>query len=49
MLDRLYGEHRIVLRAFRTDELNTLRISPNMLNTREEIDRLFDLLDIETR
>ncbi len=39
----MYNEHGFVFRPFRTQGLNTLRISPNVYNTEEEIARFFEL------
>ncbi|MFQ5749774.1 MAG: aminotransferase class V-fold PLP-dependent enzyme, partial [Planctomycetota bacterium] len=41
----LFEKHRIVVRPFSTDDAQTLRISPNTLNTSAEIDRIFDRLE----
>ncbi len=41
----LFEKHRIVVRPFSTDGTQTLRISPNTLNTPAEIDALFDRLE----
>ena len=40
----IYQNHGVVLRPFGGEELNTLRISPNIMNTTEEIDQLFGLI-----
>lgn len=45
--EKLWPKHGIVLRAFHSDGLNTLRISPNVFNTTHEIDRFFSLLRTE--
>lgn len=37
---RVYNEHGIVLRPF--DNLNTIRISPNVFNTVEELEKVFE-------
>jgi len=37
----MYEEHGYVFRAFSTQELNTVRISPNVYNSEEEIQRFF--------
>jgi selenocysteine lyase/cysteine desulfurase len=39
----MYRDHGFVFRPFRTQSLNTLRISPNVYNTEEEIARFFEL------
>ncbi|UCD24214.1 MAG: aminotransferase class V-fold PLP-dependent enzyme, partial [Gemmatimonadota bacterium] len=41
--DSMYRAHGYVFRPFRTQGLNTLRISPNVYNTEEEIERFFAL------
>lgn len=43
--DTLYQEHGIVVRPFPTEGLNSLRISPNLMNTDQELDRLFRILE----
>ncbi|MEE8525444.1 MAG: aminotransferase class V-fold PLP-dependent enzyme [Thermoanaerobaculia bacterium] len=40
----LFQEHGFVLRPFATEGLQTLRLSPNVANTRDDLDRLFALL-----
>jgi selenocysteine lyase/cysteine desulfurase len=42
--DYLYGEHGFVFRPFDTQALDTVRISPNIYNSDEEIARFFDAL-----
>lgn len=42
--DRLYREHGICVRAFPAPGLNALRVSPNLMNTGEEVDRLLGIL-----
>jgi selenocysteine lyase/cysteine desulfurase len=42
--DVLWKKHRIVVRAFHGQGVNTLRISPNVFNTTAEIDRFFAAL-----
>jgi selenocysteine lyase/cysteine desulfurase len=42
VFDRMYRENGVVFRAFRTQGLNTVRISPNVVNTEEEIDRFVE-------
>ena len=39
----MYQDHGFVFRPFRTQGLNTLRISPNVYNTEDEIARFFEL------
>lgn len=39
---RVYSDHGIVLRPF--DNLNTIRISPNVFNTEAEIEKVFELI-----
>jgi selenocysteine lyase/cysteine desulfurase len=41
VFDRLYREGGFVFRPFQTQNLNTIRISPNVYNSEEEIDRFF--------
>lgn len=41
---RLFQDHGVVVRPFETPGLNTLRLSPNVANTPDELDRLFELL-----
>jgi selenocysteine lyase/cysteine desulfurase len=43
VFDRMYEEHGFVFRPFRTLGLNTIRISPNVYNTAEEVHRFFEL------
>ncbi len=38
--ERVYRDHGVVLRAFSGPELNTLRVSPNVVNTDEELETL---------
>ncbi len=42
--DRLYRDHGIVVRPFPTPALNTLRVSPNLMNSVEELDFLLEVL-----
>ncbi|MFQ5628442.1 MAG: hypothetical protein ACE5I1_06760 [bacterium] len=44
LLDRLYKIHGVIFRAFHSRDWNTLRISPNFYNTKEDMDRFFALL-----
>ena len=39
----MFREHGVVFRPFRSQELNTARISPNVFNTEEEIERFLRL------
>jgi len=41
---QLFHEHGYVFRPFATQGLNTMRISPNVFNTEDEIDRFLDVL-----
>ena len=41
---QLFQEHGYVFRPFATQGLNTMRISPNVFNTEDEIDRFLDVL-----
>lgn len=45
LFDRLYREHGVVFRAFRTPEVDAARISPNVQTTDAEIDRFLDLVE----
>lgn len=40
--NRLYADHGVVLRPFRTEGLNGVRLSPNVSTTNEKIDQFFD-------
>lgn len=42
--DRLFKKHGFVVRPFRTAGLNALRVSPNLVNTRDELTRFFGAL-----
>jgi selenocysteine lyase/cysteine desulfurase len=44
VFERLFQEHGYVFRPFATQGLNTMRISPNVFNTEDEIDRFLDVL-----
>ncbi|UCC82588.1 MAG: hypothetical protein JSW46_16675 [Gemmatimonadota bacterium] len=44
LFDYMCREHGFVLRPFHTQELNTVRISPNVYNTEDEIGRFFELV-----
>ena len=39
----MFQEHGVVFRPFRSQGLNTARISPNMFNTEEDIERFIEL------
>ena len=41
----MFPEHGFVFRAFTLENWNTMRISPNVFNTIEEIDRFLKLLE----
>ncbi|MGD8867728.1 MAG: aminotransferase class V-fold PLP-dependent enzyme [Gemmatimonadales bacterium] len=41
VFDRMYREDGFVFRPFQTQQLNTIRISPNVVNSEDEIDRFF--------
>ncbi len=43
--ETMYRDNGYVFRPFRTSELNTLRISPNIYNTEDEIVRFFELVE----
>jgi len=45
VFESMYSDHGFVFRAFRTPQLNTVRISPNVFNTEEEIERFFALVE----
>ncbi len=44
VFERLFREHGFVFRPFETQGLDTLRLSPNVANTEDEVDRLFEVL-----
>ncbi|MCB9888212.1 MAG: aminotransferase class V-fold PLP-dependent enzyme [Planctomycetes bacterium] len=44
LAEQAWERQRVVTRAFPAPGLNTLRVSPNALNTTAELDRLFDVL-----
>jgi isopenicillin-N epimerase len=44
--DTLFREHGIVVRSFPAEGLNSLRVSPNLMNTDEESDRLLNILEV---
>jgi len=41
----LYEEHGIFVRPFPAEGLNSLRVSPNLMNTDQELDRLVSILE----
>jgi len=41
----LFAGHGIVVRPFPAEGLNSLRVSPNLMNTQQELDRLLNLLE----
>ena len=41
----LFQDHGIVLRPFPQAGLNSLRVSPNLMNTEEELTRLLSILE----
>jgi selenocysteine lyase/cysteine desulfurase len=43
--ERIFREHGIVVRPFPQPGLNSLRVSPNLMNTEEEMSRLFSILE----
>ncbi len=44
VFERLFQDHGFVFRAFDLPDLDTLRISPNVANTRQDLDRLLRAL-----
>lgn len=42
--ERMYRNHGFVFRPFHTADLNTIRISPNVYNTADEVARFFELI-----
>jgi selenocysteine lyase/cysteine desulfurase len=42
--EALWKKHKMVVRAFHSDRLNTLRLSPNVANTEAQIDAFFETL-----
>jgi selenocysteine lyase/cysteine desulfurase len=44
IFDYMYREHGFVFRPFQTQGLNTVRISPNVYNTEEEVGRFFEVV-----
>ncbi len=44
VFDFMYREHGFVFRPFHNQGLNTVRISPNVYNTEEEVGRFFEVL-----
>ena len=49
LFDRLYREHGVVFRAFRTPEVDAGRISPNVQTTEAELDRFLALVERAAR
>ena len=43
--ETMYRDHGFVFRPFHISDLNTLRISPNIFNTEEEIVRFFEIIE----
>lgn len=43
LAQQMFEEHGFVFRPFQTQGLNAVRLSPNVFNTEEEIDRFFDI------
>jgi len=41
----LYSEHGAVVRAFGGDDMNFLRVSPNLANTEDELNRFAEILE----
>jgi selenocysteine lyase/cysteine desulfurase len=39
----MFREHGVVFRPFRSQGLNTARISPNVFNTEDDIERFIEL------
>lgn len=44
VFQKLYREHGFVVRPFSTGELETVRLSPNVANTVDDVERFFDRL-----
>ena len=41
----LFEEHGVVVRPFSlSEDVQTIRVSPNLFNTADELERLFDLV-----
>ena len=47
--ERIYRDHGVVVRAFPTPELNSLRVSPNLATTDEELDGFISLVAADSR
>jgi len=45
LFERMYRDHGFVFRAFNTQGLNTVRISPNVYDTEDEIEKFFEAVD----
>ena len=45
VFERMFEDGGFVFRPFETLGLNTLRLSPNAMNTLREVDRFFDALE----
>ncbi len=45
LFELMYRDHGFVFRPFNTQGLNTVRISPNVYNTEDEIERFFDVVE----
>ena len=43
--DHMYEEHGFIFRPFATQGLNTVRISPNVYNSENEIERFFTVAE----
>lgn len=44
VFNEMYRDHGFVFRAFKTSELNTVRISPNVFTTDDEINQFFEVI-----
>lgn len=45
LFERMYRDHGFVFRAFSTQGLNTVRISPNVYDTEDEIEKFFEVVN----
>jgi selenocysteine lyase/cysteine desulfurase len=45
LFESMYQNHGFVFRPFSTQDLNTVRISPNVYNTEDEIGRFFEVVE----
>ncbi|MFQ5568808.1 MAG: aminotransferase class V-fold PLP-dependent enzyme [Rhodothermales bacterium] len=43
LFDIMFKEHGFVFRPFQVDGINTVRLSPNVMNTEDEISRFFEI------